>query len=304
MNTPFFSIVIPTFNRANILSRSIDSVLNQTYQNFELIIVDNGSTDTTQKWLDSAYQDDRVIYYYQKGSGSPASPRNTGISFSKGQWVCFLDSDDRWCDTKLEDVYRTIQEYKNLDVVCHNEQIYYECDDVYGRVLKYGPMSNDLYREMLIYGNRLSTSATSIRINFLKKNNLSFNESDEFSTVEDYDLWLNLAKCGAEFKFLSKLLGFYTVGESNMIFTSGLFCKNLNNLLKKHVFSIQQFDDNKQRTWKLIKLRSNICQVQYMQSGSLSKIVRIIKIFSHHPVNFLTLLSGYIKRKVLLNLNI
>jgi hypothetical protein len=165
-------------------------------------------------------------------------------------------------------------------------------------------MSNDLYREMLIYGNRLSTSATSIRTNFLKKNNLSFNESDEFSTVEDYDLWLNLAKCGAEFKFLSKLLGFYTVGESNMIFTSGLFCKNLNNLLKKHVFSIQQFDDNKQRTWKLIKLRSNICQVQYMQSGSLFKMVRLIKIFSHHPINFLTLLSGYIKRKVLLNLNI
>jgi len=99
---PFFSVVIPTYNRSDILSRAIDSVLSQTYQKFELIIIDNGSTDDTRQWLHDNYQDDRVVYHYQEGSGSPASPRNTGISLAKGQWVCLLDSDDRWDKYKLQ----------------------------------------------------------------------------------------------------------------------------------------------------------------------------------------------------------
>ena len=60
---PFFSVVIPTYNRADVLSRSVDSVLSQTYQNFELIIIDNGSTDGTQQWVSDNYQDDRIVYH-------------------------------------------------------------------------------------------------------------------------------------------------------------------------------------------------------------------------------------------------
>ena len=105
---PFFSIIIPTYNRVRVLSRSIDSVLSQTYKDFELIIVDNGSTDNTQKWLSDNYQDSRIFYHYQAGSGSPANPRNIGISLSKGEWVCFLDSDDKWNQEKLQSVYEEI----------------------------------------------------------------------------------------------------------------------------------------------------------------------------------------------------
>ena len=60
---PFFSVVIPTYNRSDVLSRSVDSVLSQTYQNFELIIIDNGSTDGTQQWVGDNYQDDRIVYH-------------------------------------------------------------------------------------------------------------------------------------------------------------------------------------------------------------------------------------------------
>ena len=150
---PFFSVIIPTYNRVHILSRSINSVIRQTYKNFELIIVDNGSTDNTQQWMDSTYQDDRLIYHYQEGSGSPASPRNTGISLAKGQWVCLLDSDDRWDQSKLQCVFDVIQTSTNVDVICHNENVYYEIIDGIDKVLKYGPASKNMYKDMLIFGN-------------------------------------------------------------------------------------------------------------------------------------------------------
>ena len=298
MNTPFFSIVIPTYNRVDILSRSVDSVLSQTYQKFELIIIDNGSTDDTQQWLHDNYQDDRVIYHYQKGSGSPASPRNTGISLAKGQWVCLLDSDDRWDKYKLQCVFDSIQANTDVDVVCHNENVYYESTDSVDKILKYGPASNSMYKDMLIFGNRLSTSATSIRIGFLKDNNLKFNESSEFATVEDYDLWLNLAKCDANFVFLSESLGFYTVGESNMIANSNLFCTNLQNLLRVHVFSIQRFSEDKGKLWKLLELRFDICKLQYVETFMLKKIIGIFKLLIAHPVNSIRIIFGYAKRKL------
>ena len=299
MNTPFFSVIIPTYNRADILSRSVDSVLSQTYQDFELIIVDNGSTDDTRQWLSDNYQNNRLIYHYQEGSGSPASPRNTGMSLAKGQWVCLLDSDDRWNENKLQRVLDAIQINTNSDVICHNENVYYETTDSIGRMLKYGPASNSMYKDMLIFGNRLSTSATSMRIDFLRGNNLKFNELSELATVEDYDLWLNLARCDANFVFLSESLGFYTVGDSNMIANSNLFCTNLRNLLKIHVFDIQQFAKDKDQLWKLLKLRFDICRVQYVETTTLKKIVGIFKLWALHPVNFIRLVFGYAKRKLI-----
>jgi glycosyltransferase involved in cell wall biosynthesis len=295
---PFFSVVIPTYNRSDILSRAIDSVLSQTYQKFELIIVDNGSTDDTQQWLYDNYQDDRIIYHYQEGSDSPASPRNTGISLSKGQWVCLLDSDDRWDKNKLRCVFDSIQTNTDVDVVCHNENVYYESTDSVDKMLRYGPTSKNMYKEMLIFGNRLSTSATSMRIGFLKGNNLQFNESSELATVEDYDLWLNLAKCNANFVFLPESLGFYTVGKSNMISNSNLFCANLQNLLRLHVFSIQQFSRDKDKLWKLLKLRFDICKLQYVKSTILKKMVGIFRLFAMHPINLTKIIFGYAKRKL------
>lgn len=295
---PFFSVVIPTYNRADILPRSIDSVLSQTYKDYELIIVDNGSTDNTQEWLSDNYQDDRIVYHYQEGSGSPASPRNTGISFAKGQWICLLDSDDRWDKSKLQCVFDTIQTNTNADVICHNENIYYEATDTIGKMLKYGPASKNMYKEMLIFGNRLSTSATSIRLEFLKGNNLQFNESKEFATVEDYDLWLNLARLSARFVFLPQSLGFYTISSSNMIFTSGLFCTNLKNILRVHAFDVQKKEKNKGKLWDLLDLRSDLCYIQYVENSFLDKILGMLKLWIMHPLNMAKIIFGYVKRKL------
>lgn len=93
------SVIIPTYNRARYVAQAVDSVLEQSYDNYEIIIVDDGSTDDTQKTLEPYM--DRIRYIYQEHSGVSAA-RNRGIRESKGQYTAFLDSDDLWLPKKLE----------------------------------------------------------------------------------------------------------------------------------------------------------------------------------------------------------
>jgi glycosyltransferase involved in cell wall biosynthesis len=92
------SVIIPTYNRSNLVTRAVDSVLQQTYPNHEVIVVDDGSTDDTRQVL-ASYKD-RITYIYQKNSGN-AVARNTGIRAARGKWIAFLDSDDVWLPEKL-----------------------------------------------------------------------------------------------------------------------------------------------------------------------------------------------------------
>lgn len=98
MINKFVSVIIPTYNRANEVTRAINSVLEQTYKYFELIVVDDGSTDNTRDVL--ATYINRFQYIYQENQGV-SSARNTGIKAAKGEWVAFLDSDDEWLPEKL-----------------------------------------------------------------------------------------------------------------------------------------------------------------------------------------------------------
>jgi glycosyltransferase involved in cell wall biosynthesis len=102
MNNPLVSVVIPTFNRAYCLERTIDSALVQTYRRVEIVVVDDGSTDDTQKLIDRRYgADSRVRYHYQE-NGGVVSARNKGFSLARGEYVALLDSDDAWFPWKIE----------------------------------------------------------------------------------------------------------------------------------------------------------------------------------------------------------
>ena len=90
---PLVSVVIPTYNRSAFVTKAIDSVLNQVFGDYELIVVDDGSTDDTKGQLDK-YQG-KIRYIYQDNHGVSAA-RNTGITASRGEWLAFLDSDDEW----------------------------------------------------------------------------------------------------------------------------------------------------------------------------------------------------------------
>jgi glycosyltransferase involved in cell wall biosynthesis len=106
---PFFSVIIPTYNRAQFIAPAIKSVLAQTFSDFELIIVDDASTDNTEEIISSII-DNRIIYIKNKSNLERCTSRNIGIQKSRGQYICFLDSDDLYLENHLQVLYKNIQE--------------------------------------------------------------------------------------------------------------------------------------------------------------------------------------------------
>jgi len=103
---PFFSIILPTYNRVSFLTRSIGSVLRQDFQDWELLIIDDGSTDHTKEVVYS-FKDNRIKYVYQENSERSAA-RNNGINQAQGAWLCFLDSDDEYSTNHLSNLLEEI----------------------------------------------------------------------------------------------------------------------------------------------------------------------------------------------------
>ena len=179
------SIIIPTFNRRTFLPRAVKSVLNQTFQSWELIIVDDGSTDQTQEVLHSL-RDRRVHYVFQKHRGV-SSARNTGIQLAGSPWICFLDSDDYWKPSKLE---RQIEELERNPVY----QVVYTDEIWMRRSQRVNPRKIHRKYSGWIYHRCLplciiSPSSVLLHRDVLRKEGL-FDEN--LPVCEDYDLWLRV----------------------------------------------------------------------------------------------------------------
>ena len=110
------SVIIPTYNRAHLIGETIESVRAQTYDNWELIIVDDGSTDNTERLI-STYIDKRIQYIYNEHCGLIGKVRNKGMNFAKGAFIAFLDSDDLWEPWKLDRQLKLLREHPNATFV-------------------------------------------------------------------------------------------------------------------------------------------------------------------------------------------
>ena len=110
-----FSIIIPTYNRATLLKRCLESVIGQTYPNWEAIVVDNYSEDNTEEVVKN-FNDNRIKYLKNHNYGIIAISRNKAIDIASGDWICFLDSDDCWYENKLEIMLNYVHDY---DLIYH-----------------------------------------------------------------------------------------------------------------------------------------------------------------------------------------
>lgn len=245
---PFFSVVIPTFNRAGKLKKTLESVLTQTFTDFEVLVMDDGSTDDTQTIVES-FRDARIRYEWAPNSGGPATPRNRGIDAAKADWVCFLDADDLWYPGKLQRVSEAIAQKPDCDLICHNEMMSVLATNSKS-LLSYGPYEPDFYRLMLTLGNRVSTSAATVRRRFLNQHGLRFNQSPDYVIVEDYDMWLRIAFYGGVFNFMAAILGEYIIEDDNISSNLARIRHNQLVVLRDHVFNLQRFELNKDRLWR------------------------------------------------------
>src|SRR5260221_8177346 len=116
MNQPLVSIILPTYNRSHLIRESIQSVFDQTYKNWELIIVDDGSTDETSV-LFTNHPDSRIHYYRIDHCGIIGRVRNPGMRHARGQYIAFLDSDDLWREDKRSEEH-TSELQSHSDLVC------------------------------------------------------------------------------------------------------------------------------------------------------------------------------------------
>lgn len=182
---PFFSVIIPVFNRENEICNAIDSVLEQTFKDFELIVVDDGSTDKTPG-IKEKYKS-KIIYIRQENSGV-SSARNSGIKRACGQYIALLDSDDTWQKTKLHDQYKYIKE--NPGVKIHqSEEIWIRNGKRVNPKNKHKKREGDIFNQSLELC-LISPSAVVLHRSLFDKYGL-FDE--KMIVCEDYDLWLRIS---------------------------------------------------------------------------------------------------------------
>lgn len=213
-NYPLVSVVIPTYNRASVLSAALESVLAQTYPATEIVVVDDGSTDETRTIL-NRYAD-RVRQVTIEHSGSPAVARNVGLRHVTGTYIAFLDSDDYWLPTKLARQVAAMEADPQLALVSTNAFSQFEPAGPLGGL--YLAMDERLFNRGLaglIQDNFIITSTALVRRSVLTEIG-GFSEQAGLIGCEDYDLWLRLA-AWAEIKVINEPLAVYRHNTGNSL---------------------------------------------------------------------------------------
>ena len=183
-STPFFSIIIPTYNRRLLLKETLDSVLVQTFIGYEVILVDNNSTDGTAQMILSEYNSDKIRYICNSANYERGYSRNVGLSIAKGKFTTFLDADDLMKETCLQTVYKFICMNPDARLLKMTHSIY---DDKTARITtsKYLPTKN--HHKELCKSNFVSCIGVFVHESIYSQ--VSFNESPTFVGSEDYLVW-------------------------------------------------------------------------------------------------------------------
>jgi len=183
---PKVSVIITTYNSMPYFVETLDSVLRQTFADFEVIVVDDGSTDQTTTWA-SRIDDSRVKLIPQPNQGVSVA-RNTGISHAKGNYVAFLDGDDLWESTKLEKQVQVLDCYPQIGLVHTWLALMDEQSHLTGRVMR--PRAEGEVWEQIIENNMVACSAAMVRRCCLEKVGVF---EPNLLVAEDWDLWIRIA---------------------------------------------------------------------------------------------------------------
>ena len=206
---PLVSIIIPTYNRAEDLKRALQSVFDQTFTDWEIVVVDNHSVDDTDRLVKS-FNNRNIKLFKIHNEGVIAASRNLGLKHALGEYIAFLDSDDWWLPKKLEESIKYLNQ--GADIIYHDLFYVTKFDQrfnwrrVQGRKLK-SPVFYDLVES----GNALPNSSVVVRKNLLNEIK-GLSEDKDMVGSEDYDAWLRIAKISEKFQKIPDALGFYWAG--------------------------------------------------------------------------------------------
>jgi len=233
---PLVSIIIPTYNRAKFLPRAVNSVLNQTFKDFELIIVDDASTDNTKDII-QGFKDPHIRYIKHNDNRGIAGARNTGIKTSKGEYIAFLDDDDEWLPEKLTLQVRKFEKcpdrvgliycnYTSIDVTTGTK-----------RDKNLVPCMNNILYKQLLSGNIIGSGTYLIKKECFDKVGL-FDE--EVLGKEDWDMWIRIARY-YHFDYLLETLVIHYDHPSQMTSNLNKRYIALEKIIKKHENNMRNF---------------------------------------------------------------
>lgn len=225
VNAPTVSVIIPTYNRAHMIGRALHSVLSQEFTDFEVIVVDDASTDDTEAVV-RAIGDPRIRYIRERRNGGPNAARNRGMRAARGEFLAFLDSDDEWLPGKLE---KQLARFAELPDSVGAVYTGVETIDDDGTVSHFVPEHRGRIHSSLLARNVLHGASQSIMI----RRSVA-QEAGEFDVrypaIGDYDYWLRVSAC-CEIEAVPDVLArYHNVGSSNRVSRS-----IRNNLLGREI---------------------------------------------------------------------
>ena len=297
---PLVSVIINCFNSQEYLKECVESVLEQTYTRFEIIFIDNQSTDDTFKIIKS-YEDSRINYFKTSNFMTLGGARNIGLNHAKGVFISFLDSDDIWDENKL--LYSIPVINNDIEMV-YSDVIYFNKTNsfnLYGRRI---PYQGNCFEE-LIEDYNLCLSSCIFTKNIISKNKIKFNE--KLKVCEDFDFFLKIT-LKTKIAYLNKKLVKYRIHDKNLTNTKRyLFfeeikliinkLKNINQELKDRVLSKNSLNEAKY-DWKLGRSttgRSKI--ILNKELKSFQKIFYLMVFFI--PFRFISKIYNLLFKRVL-----
>ncbi len=286
MSDKTFTVILATFNRRDLLPRAIQSVLHQSFKDFELFVIDNGSTDDTRSIVERI-KDERLTYLLNSSpTQSCDAPRNLGIDKAKGNTICFLDDDDIWYPQKLEKVKRAFDQYPDVGVVCHYEN--QRNSGRIDRVLKHGPFRPHFYEHLLYERNCLSPSAMAIKKEILDGLG-GFDLRPEIELASDYECWLRMAEKGIKVHFIPEPLGEFSLTGYNGYSVNVDFHLRVAYFVKEHILRYEKkpyFQISKRGAKRLTGLyltaALDLFKARHYRA-SLKTILRVVGLISFRP---------------------
>jgi glycosyltransferase involved in cell wall biosynthesis len=208
-------VVIPTYNRADSVARCLDSLVAQTFKDFEVLVCDDGSTDGTAQVV-SRYCDRLSLTYHRtENFGGPARPRNLGLRLARGTYIALLDSDDWWAPRKLAESVRRLGSGP-ADLVYHDlVAVHSSRQRLHWRRRHSRKLVTPVFYDLLFHGNAIPNSSVVVRREILLRVG-GFSEDRTLIAWEDYDAWLRIARVTERFARMDEALGYYWAGGGNI----------------------------------------------------------------------------------------
>lgn len=299
-----FSIVIPAFNAEKFITRSIQCVLNQTYKDFELIVIDDGSKDGTKKIV-SDFQDANTIKYIYQDNAGVSAARNRGIQESTGDYVCFLDADDEWKEDHLEVLASLIETYNHCglyvtgyDLRLNNGETIHKSQQILKRIAEENFYSDNGFEILIHNGYFLNTNTVCIKKEVFEKVGLFV---QGVKNGEDDDMWFRIFSYYplAVTKRVTTIYDRSNCGATGQrdVFES-TFLGRVDGLLAS-----EEVPDHRKKSLIVWRERHHLSQARkYILAGEKKKAFALFKKVSFQKVNkkkyFETLLCLFLPTKV------